>query len=121
MLRTIAGAALLICLIDAPARAAPAEARVPAPLVLSDAIIRQAVKETLAESRAQQAQSAPQGPALSAGKTDALTAAFADAKVPDCLHAEGLKRQPTSIGPIGVGGFLALPFVAVAKLRGKCQ
>ena len=47
--------------------------------------------------------------------------AFAEAKVPDCLHPDGLKRQPTNIGPIGVVGAYALPFVAIAKLRGKCN
>ncbi|MES2322493.1 MAG: hypothetical protein V4633_09540 [Pseudomonadota bacterium] len=42
---------------------------------------------------------------------------FADAKVPGCLRPDGLKRQNTLI----FGGILALPFIAVAKLRGKCN
>jgi len=42
---------------------------------------------------------------------------FDDAKVPGCLGPDGLKRQPTFI----FGGLLALPFLAVAALRGKCN
>jgi len=54
--------------------------------------------------------------AFSSANTDIMTAAFIEAKVPDCLHSEGLKRQPTFF----LSGFLALPFIAVAKVRGKC-
>jgi len=54
---------------------------------ISDDTIRKAVKETL------------------------------EARVPDCLHPDGLKRQPTFF----LSGLFALPFVAVAKLRGKCN
>ncbi len=43
-------------------------------------------------------------------------AALDEAGVPDCLHSEGLKRQPTFL----LSGLLALPFIAVAKIRGKC-
>jgi len=42
---------------------------------------------------------------------------FADARLPDCLHSDGLKNQPTFF----MTGFLALPFIAVAKLRGVCR
>ncbi len=42
---------------------------------------------------------------------------FDEAKVPGCLGPGGLKRQPTFI----FGGLLALPFVAVAAIRGKCN
>lgn len=54
--------------------------------------------------------------AFSSANTDVMTAAFIQAKVPDCLHSEGLKRQPTFL----LTGYLALPFIAVAKVRGKC-
>lgn len=59
--------------------------------------------------------------ALRGDSAEKFKALMDDARVPDCLHPDGLKRQPTSIGPIGVVGLLALPFVAVAKLRGKCN
>lgn len=55
-------------------------------------------------------------PAYGSLSSDIMTAAFIEAKVPDCLHSEGLKRQPTFF----LAGYLALPFIAVAKLRGKC-
>jgi len=42
---------------------------------------------------------------------------FAQARLPDCLHSEGLKNQPTFF----FTGYLALPFIAVAKLRGVCR
>ncbi len=42
---------------------------------------------------------------------------FADSKVPGCLRPDGLKRQSTLI----FGGLLAIPFIAVAALRGKCN
>ena len=54
--------------------------------------------------------------AFSSVHTDIMTAAFIEAKVPDCLHADGLKRQPTFL----LTGYLALPFIVVAKVRGKC-
>jgi hypothetical protein len=42
---------------------------------------------------------------------------MSDAKTPDCLHADGLKFQPTFI----FAGILALPFIGIAALRGKCK
>jgi hypothetical protein len=54
--------------------------------------------------------------AFSSVNTDIMTAAFIEAKVPDCLHSDGLKRQPTFF----LNGYLALPFIAIAKVRGKC-
>jgi len=47
-------------------------------------------------------------------------AAFTEAKVPDCLHKDGLKRQPPRILFFAFQGVLAFPFVALAKVRGKC-
>lgn len=42
---------------------------------------------------------------------------FAEAKVPGCLRPDGLKRQST----YGFRELLALPFIVVAKVRGKCM
>jgi hypothetical protein len=48
--------------------------------------------------------------AFSTVKSDIMTAAFIEAKVPDCLHSEGLKRQPTFI-------FTGLPGAAIHPHR----
>jgi hypothetical protein len=77
--------------------------------------IRKAVREALDEK--------PENPrlheadTLRANRYDIFARQVEDAAVPDCLHADGLKRQPTFF----LTGLLALPFVAVAKVRGKCQ
>lgn len=42
---------------------------------------------------------------------------FANARLPDCLHSEGLKNQPTFF----LTDYLALPFILVAKVRGVCR
>ena len=92
---------------------------------LTQSMIRDAVRAVLAEE-AQVRDALPQ-PAMQQvtiradRKYEQFAAAFAEAKVPDCLHPDGLQRQPTNIGPIGVVGVYALPFVAIAKLRGKCN
>lgn len=54
---------------------------------------------------------------LRANQYDKFSRQVEEATVPDCLHADGLKRQPTFF----LNGLLALPFIAVAKVRGKCQ
>jgi hypothetical protein len=54
---------------------------------------------------------------LSATPYEHFSKDFAGARVPDCLHADGLKRQPTFF----LSGVLALPFIAVAKVRGVCR
>lgn len=58
--------------------------------------------------------------ALSGDSYRAFAREFAEAKVPYCLHHDGLKRQPTGIGPFVIGGYLALPFIFVARARAKC-
>lgn len=54
-------------------------------------------------------------------KYDDFAVMFSHAKIPSCLGPGALKHQPPKIGPIGVGGLLALPFLAVAAIRGKCN
>ncbi|MES2148691.1 MAG: hypothetical protein V4508_02755 [Pseudomonadota bacterium] len=88
---------------------------------IDQAVIRQAVRETLVAERDAVPARRHENDTLRGDRYQSFAAEFAEARVPDCLHSEGLKRQPTSIGPFGVGGLLALPFVAVAKLRGKCN
>lgn len=57
------------------------------------------------------------GQILSATPYEGFARDFAGARLPDCLHADGLRNQPTFF----LNGVLALPFIAVAKLRGVCR
>ncbi|QNA89833.1 hypothetical protein G4G28_17510 [Massilia sp. Dwa41.01b] len=54
---------------------------------------------------------------LSATPAQSFARDFAASRLPDCLHSEGLRNQPTFF----LTGFLALPFIAVAKVRGVCR
>jgi len=113
----VLASAATLAVAQVPAVVPPA----PAP-ALTQAMISAAVRETLAEEKRAQAESgqpAMQQVTIRADKYEQFAAAFSEAKVPDCLHPDGLKRQPTNLGPIGVVGIYALPFVAIAKLRGK--
>lgn len=80
-------------------------------------LIRQAVRETLQEQSASEPPRRHEADTLRGDKYDQFAADFAEARVPDCLRSQGLKRQPTFF----LSGILAIPFVAVAKLRGKCN
>ncbi|HJV01300.1 MAG TPA: hypothetical protein VJ752_12170 [Burkholderiaceae bacterium] len=98
---------------------------------MTEAAIRAAIHDTLVEADRQaaterqsvankqmQAGVAPGGVVYrGSAEADVLSAAFDQARIPSCLHPDGLKFQPTFI----FVGLLALPFVAVAKLRGKCD
>lgn len=96
-------------LVPGPAPALPLRAR------LDKEAIRAAVAATPAESdpypRRHEADT------LSATPMETFTKDFAHARLPVCLHAGGLRNQPTFF----MTGFLALPFIAVAKLRGVCR
>jgi len=100
--------------------AAPAPASPAAPLLprLTEDAIHKAVREVLDES--------PEKPrrheadTIRGNRYQEFAEQFSEAKVPDCLHADALKRQPPRIGPIAFKGLYALPFVVLAKVRGKC-
>ncbi|OGA15621.1 MAG: hypothetical protein A3H32_10425 [Betaproteobacteria bacterium RIFCSPLOWO2_02_FULL_63_19] len=95
-----------------------------APAAPARKVIAAAVRETIAEERKQEAaeEAAHRYDTYTTFRTrpdqyEKFDLMFADAKVPGCLRPDGLKRQSTLI----FGGLLALPFIAVAKLRGKCN
>ncbi|MFC0170025.1 hypothetical protein ACFFKC_18290 [Pseudoduganella danionis] len=92
--------------------------------VLSDELIRKAVRDTVAEDPHPQALAARNAAAYGAATVtvqDRMTTAFNQAKVPDCLHDDALKLQPAYIGPFAVVGPFSLPWVVAAALRGKCR
>ena len=79
-----------------------------------------AVRQVVAEATKAEVKPLPllqSRPEFSSANVDIMTTAFNAAKLPDCLHSEGLKNQPTFL----LTGYLALPFIAVAKLRGVCS
>lgn len=85
---------------------------------------REAIREFVAESAAKEEAAAFQR--FSAGprrdvRFEAFAKGFDEAEVPGCLAPNALKHQPPKIGPIAVGGILALPFLVVAAVRGKCK
>lgn len=97
----------------------------PPPPVLTDEMIKKAVRETIAEDprRAPGANGNGAGAGVYGAVTphSKMSAAFERAKVPDCLHDDALKHQPATIGPINVVGPYSLPWVIAAALRGKCN
>jgi hypothetical protein len=119
-------------LAAAPAAPAqPARAELPvvadnwsAPAAPDRQVIAAAVRDTIAEEKKLEAayEAAHRYDSYTVFRTrpdqyETFEVMFADAKVPGCLRPDGLKRQNTLI----FSGLLALPFVAVAKLRGKCN
>ena len=54
---------------------------------------------------------------ISATPLESFSQDFARARLPVCLHADGLRNQFTFF----LNGWIAMPFVAVAKVRGVCR
>lgn len=94
----------------------PMEVTVPARSALpSRDTIAAAVRDTIAEQPA--IPHLHDVDTLRANAYETFARRMDEATTPDCLHADGLKRQPTFF----LNGYLALPFIAVAKLRGVCK
>jgi hypothetical protein len=93
----------------APAPPTPLRAR------LTNDVIKQAVQQTLAADKKETTRE--QGTVLGTERYENFSRKFSEAKVPDCLHPDGLKNQPTFF----LAGLLAVPFVAVAAIRGVCR
>lgn len=107
-----------------PAVAEPVVADLHAAPALTDELIRQAVRATLAEDPHPIDAAARNGAAYGVATVtsrDRMTQAFNQGKVPDCLHDDALKLQPAQIGPVRVVGPLSLPWLVAAALRGKCR
>jgi hypothetical protein len=108
----------------APAVVAPDWAERSAPARAD--IVKRSVREALAEHDEEARQHAEpirrhENDTLRGDAHDVFDQRMEEARVPGCLRPDGLKNQPTSIGPFGLAGLLALPMVAVAALRGKCN
>ena len=115
-MRTLVLAVCLTCVVHG---ACAADQALPLARRPDEDAIRKAIRETLDEKPDNQR--LHEADTLRANRYDIFERQLDEGTVPDCLHSDGLKRQPTGIGPFRLGGLLALPFVAVAKVRGKCQ
>jgi hypothetical protein len=116
----------------APRPAPPPPAAPPAPtpaapaVELTDKRIKEAVAATIAATPDKDGvpanqQEALRAPMLRAEQYKTFEKTFAYAQVPYCLGKSPLKFQPPTIGPIGFGGLLGIPFLVVAAARGKCK
>jgi len=123
VLRLLAGV-LILAQANALAQEPPPAPAVDLQQVVRERPLEQAVRTALpdVEQATAKTEGALRGKetALSADSYSAFAREFAEAKVPYCLHHDGLKRQPTGIGPFVIGGYLALPFILVARARAKC-
>jgi hypothetical protein len=118
MLTTILFSAATLAASAPPAKPAD-EAAAP---VLTDEVIRKAVREIIAEDpHPAPAKNPGDGVFRADGVSLRMSAAFEQAKVPDCLHEDALKHQPARVGPVNVVGAYSLPWVVAAVVRGKCR
>jgi hypothetical protein len=110
-----------------PFVAVGAGAAEPAPSLrarLSEDVVKQAVRETLAEGP-REATNAPSGRALSGDRYQSFARTFSEAQIPSCLGPDALKHQPNKFDTknwhFEANGTMALPFWAAAIMRGKCK
>lgn len=105
--------------LPAPPAAPQVEAPAPGPLPLRVRLDRDVIRAAIADLPVERDPYPRRYEANTVGITplESFSRDFAKARLPDCLHSEGLKNQPTFF----LNGFLALPFVAVAKVRGVCR
>ncbi|MGX4642175.1 hypothetical protein [Massilia sp. SYSU DXS3249] len=123
--------ACMLCLALGATRAEPAPEPPAAPrpaaldevptaaLPLRARLDRDAIRAAIADLPAEQDPNPRRRAAdtLGAAPYQEFSQDFARARLPVCLHADGLRNQPTFF----LSGWIALPFVAVAKLRGVCR
>ncbi len=100
--------------------------RTATPAAISSKLIKQSVSQAIAEHDAEAKQNAEpirrhEHDTFRGTAQDNFARKMEEAVVPGCLRPDGLKHQPTGIGPFQLVGLMALPMLAVAKLRGKCN
>jgi hypothetical protein len=87
-------------------------------LPMTDPVIQKAVRETLADSRPGPLK---EGQTLQGEAYDKFSRQMDEARVPSCWRPDAMKHQPPRLGPINLGGILALPFWGAAIVSGKCN
>jgi hypothetical protein len=91
------------------------------PAWLSGDAVRRAVDEAAATPLATPASTWPVHAFGAANPYWKFDREFDSARIPDCLHADALKFQPPVIGFVAITDEFIVPFLLVAKLRGKCN
>lgn len=122
----IAGMIAALAWTDVPAQA-PRNGTAPSEVLLlarlTDDVIRDAVRQALAEAPADLKGASPT--VLSGDRYRDFSRKVDDAKVPGCLNPDALKHQPASVQTkdwvIGLSGTLAAPLWLVAAATGKCH
>jgi hypothetical protein len=120
-MRPLVLAAFMMTAIASAAWAAePEPAKAPASIRarLDEDAIRKAVRATLAETPAT---AKDRGPVLRGDAYNRFERQFDDARLPSCWQPDAMKHQPPHVGPIALGGILALPFWGAAIVTGKCK
>jgi hypothetical protein len=127
-MRLIVAASLIVVLSSNTASAqAPTERPQPASpslrAKLTDDVIKDAIKQTLAEYPKEGRPD--RGNVLGADTHEQFSRDFSEAQVPGCLNPDALKHVPTSVQTknwnFGLTGLLALPMWAAAAASGKCH
>jgi hypothetical protein len=88
--------------------------------IMTNPAVSKAVRDTLAESRPAPLKG-DGGRSLRGDTYDKFTRQVDEALVPSCWRPDAMKHSPPKIGPIGLGGVLALPFWGWAIVSGKCN
>jgi len=101
-------------------KASGTKAAVQPGLIMTDPAISKAVRETLAETRPAPLKG-DDGRVLRGDAHDKFTRQVDEAQVPSCWRPDAMKHNPPTIGPINLGGLLALPFWGWAIASGKCN
>jgi len=130
LLMLIAFAGSLTAVAQEPALLAVPD-KAASPFRMKDPLIEKAVRETLAESKAEGKDMGKERalfaatPALTGDRYEAFGRQFSEAQKPSCMGPDALKHQPAGFTAggwnFGLGGIFALPFWGAAIVRGKCN
>ena len=91
---------------------------------LTEDVIKEAVRGTLAENPVKR-EASPGGQVLGGEKYQAFSRNFKESKKPSCMGADATKFQPASSSTkdwaFSANGLFVLPFWASAIVKGKCN
>lgn len=98
----------------------PDSGRAQPELIMTNPAITEAVRATLADSKPIPLKS-DDGRTLRGDAHDKFTRQVDEAQVPSCWRPDAMKHAPPKVGPVNLGGLLALPFWGWAIVSGKCN